>query len=453
MKLTFPGATFLVLTALCSTSQALNLADLRGEWRREFRSPQGLNELCVVPKKWPGGMYKPGDSEKENELCSYDIYSNMGICPKYNSTNPGVLVLAPNKKYSKESIDASECNVKAMGVKTEAKFKQSITCSYTPSILAYYHISRALGNVGRVPPATIRTMDKTTHAQITEKAVRKLRSSSQIIAQAWRQFQTVHQNPSQYPHLVDASLSQMFGALSDNVKKEEIYTEVSGRGSYDGRYQRFLRQRPFDRVSSSRSVSSLLGTTDFVKIAQDVTQMKDVADMVLIDTLLNQQDRIGNIHYKFFWYSINPATSRIERTKSDTTWKNGKIVTPPEERQLLAGRKAALIKEMVLKDNDCGVGKENMMRKISALEKVRHFSYYTYQMFLSFDRALQSQGARNYFKDELLFSENDFNSLRANSQKAREILQGRCRAGTLRFDLDLENYVPGNPQTSKSCST
>ncbi|MNK19530.1 hypothetical protein D3C87_377520 [compost metagenome] len=443
-----------LLFSLTSSSfaQALNLGDLQGDTRREYRSPQGLSEICVISKKWPGGLYSGSDLEKENELCSYNFYSNVGICPKYNSTNPGVLILFPNSKYSKEAIDASDCNVDIMGVKTEAKFKQSVTCSYTPSILSYYHLSRILGGAGRVPPAAIRTIDMNTHAQLTTKALKKLKSSAEIIALGWRQLAKVHQNPRQYPLLVDSSLSQMFGALSDNVKKEEHYTEVSGRGTYEGRYSRFLKQKSFLKVSSSKSVRQIVGSADFAKVAQDVTQMKDVADMVLLDTLLNQQDRIGNIHYKFYWYSINPSTARIDRNKSDAKWVKNKLMVPPEETKSMAGRKAALVKEMVLKDNDCGVIKDNMMRKISALEKVRHFSYQTYRLFMNFERTLGTVEARNYFMTELLFSDKDYMTLRANAQKAREILRGRCQAKQLLFDLDLEKYVPGARQSQTSCN-
>jgi hypothetical protein len=445
--------TLLLIFASSSTAFALDLTQLQGSSRQQFTSPNGLREYCVTPRHWPGGgYYRSNDKEKENTLCGYDFYSNVGICPKYNSTNPGVLLLKPNNKYSKSSIDSSSCNVKAMDLSTEAKFKQSISCSNTSAILAYYQLSRQLGYVGRVPVAVIRTMDRNVHSQLTQKANIALRSSRDLIAQTWDLFRKAHRNPEDYPLIFDSTRSQVYGALSDNPKNEEKYTEVSGTGSYANRYQSFLLQGPFQRVASSRSVRELVGSSDFIKIAQTVTQMKDVGDMVLIDTLLNQQDRIGNIHYKFFWYSVNPQTpGQIDRAKSDTKWKNGRLIIPSEESAAMKNRKSVLVKEMLLKDNDCGVNKDNMMRKVSALEKVRHLSYLTYAQFMKFQKSLSDSSIRDYFTTELLFTRTDYASLQDNAAKARDILKSRCRAGQLRFDVDLSDYIPGAPLHSTSC--
>lgn len=441
----------LLTTVSANSSFALNLADLRGETRTEYMSPRGVQELCIVAKKWPGAVYRNDDAQKEGTLCGYDFYRTMGLCPKYTSTNPAILLLEPNAHFSKEAIDASNCDLDKMNVKTEAKFKQTITCSYTPAILAYYHMSRILGGVGRVPVTVMRTMDLQTHRALTQKALQTLRGFPNNNVQSWEKFGKVHEDPSKFPSLVEASQTQLFGALSDNVKKEEIYTEVSGIGPYPDRYPRFLKQKPFQKVASTLSVQKIVGSSDFVKVAQDVIQMKDVSDLVLIDTLLSQQDRIGNIHYKYFWYSINPLTNRLERMKSDAKLSNGKVLVPTEESRQMADRQAALLKEMVLKDNDCGVNRENMMRKHSALEKVNHMSYLTYQYFMAFEKTLNNTATKDYFSTELLYSSEDFQTLLSNAAKAKEILKEKCRSGKLRFDLDLENYIPEARPPATKC--
>lgn len=433
-------------------SQALDLPSIQGGARTDFRSPNGLQEICVVPIRWPGGHYKKGDAEKETELCSYDFYSTVGLCPKYTSSNPAILLIKPNEKYSKEKIDASSCNVKDMDVKTEAKFKQSISCSNTSSILAYYQLSRFFGDAGRVPVAVLRSMDRKVHLQLTQKANQRLRGSSSVIAQTWSQFLKVHRRPGNYPEVVDQTQTQIYGALSDNIKREEIYTEVSGKGRYESRYQRFLKQNPFLRVASSRSVPEMVGSSEFTRVAQTVTQMKDVGDMIVLDTLLNQQDRIGNIHYRFYWYWLNPENpGRIERTKSEASWNDRRLKVPPEETRAMKGRPATLVKEMILKDNDCGVSKTNMMRQIRALEKVRHLSYFTYSQVLALEKALSSSYAKEYFTKEMLFSSDEFNSLRSNATKAKEVLRARCQSRQLRFDVDLADYLPGAPTPRRSC--
>mgnify|MGYP003350941830 CR=1 FL=1 len=140
--------------------RSVDLNQVRGASRKEFLSPAGLVEICVIPKKWSGAAFRNDDIADENEMCALDMYRNAGLCPKYSSTNPAILLIEPNAKYSKQQIDASSCQIDALDFEVEGKFKQSITCSYTPSILAYYQVSRILGNINRVPVSVIRSMDR-----------------------------------------------------------------------------------------------------------------------------------------------------------------------------------------------------------------------------------------------------------------------------------------------------
>lgn len=428
--------------------------DQRDTLRKEvsLRSPRGLTEKCIIPRKWDSGTYSLQDVEKENRLCSYDFYTNVGLCPKYNSTNPGVLLINPTDKYSKQAIDASSCDVKKMDLPTEAKFKQSISCSYTPAILAYYQISRLLGDIGQVPVTVYRTMDITVHKRLTEKAVRQLGSGPSQIALTWSQFLQVHNNPAQYPQIVDSSLNFIYGALSDNVKGEDQYVEVSGRGPYETRYERFLAQPPYRNLLNAQPVSQMLNSSEFVKVAPTVVQMKDVADMILLDFILSQQDRIGNIHYKYYWFYLDPQNpSNILRRKSKAAIKKDALVVPEAEKAEMAGKQAVLLKQMILRDNDCGIRKTNMMRRYGALEKIRHFSPQTYQKFMDFAKQVQSPESESYMKNELLFTDADFRTFKDNVFKAQQILSSKCRSGEINFDLDLAMYTPGGQKTQVRC--
>lgn len=454
MTFKFYGNLLILTSSLCLSDQAraLHLDDLRGGSRMEIRSSSGLAELCVVPKRWPGAAYSTSDVEKERELCSYNFYTNVGLCPKLTSTNPAIMILKPNSKHSKQAIDASNCDLKKMDVKTEAKFKQSISCSYTPSILGYYVMSRILGNVGRVPVTVLRTMDRRIHEALTKKAVTRLAGTGYEIERTWNVFAKVHLSPQNFPNVVDTSLSQIYGGLSDNIKNEEYYSEVNGKGPYETRYERFTQQPPFLRVANPLPLSQTLPTREFTQVAQTILQMKDVADLVLLDTLMNQQDRIGNIHYKVYWYYLNPAIpTKLDRLKSDAKWVNGAWSIPPAEAKAMEGRQAVLVKEMLLKDNDCGIIKSNMMRKVNALEQVSHFSKLTYRRFMDFAGRIHDPTAKAFFMQELLFTESDYAVLIANSLKAKEILQTKCRTGQLHFDVDVEEYTPVGRPLPISC--
>ncbi len=428
--------------------------DKRDTVRKEIslRSPRGLTEACIIPKKWELGSYSLKDVEKENRLCSYDFYTNIGVCPKYNSTNPGILLINPTDKYSKQAIDASSCDVKKMGLPTDAKFKQSISCSYTPAILAYYQVSRILGDIGQVPVSVYRTMDISIHKQLTDKAVKHLAGGTTQIARTWLQFAQVHRSPSQHPQLVDRSQNFIYGALSDNVKGEEQYIEVSGRGTYETRYERFLSQPPYRRLLDPRPISQMLNSADFVKVAPTVVQMKDVSEMILLDFILNQQDRIGNIHYKYYWYYLDPQNPQnILRKKSKAALKKDILVVPDDETAEMAGKQAVLLKQMILRDNDCGVTKSNMMRKYGALERVRHFSPQTYQKFIEFAKQVQQPEGDSYMKNELFFTDMDIKKVKDNVARAKQILVSKCRSGELNFDLDLAIYTPGGRLPQVAC--
>lgn len=428
--------------------------DKQDTQRKEIslRSPRGLEESCIIPKKWMLGTYSTKDVEKENRLCSYDFYTNMGVCPKFNSTNPGILLINPTEKYSKQAIDASNCDVKKMDLPTEAKFKQSISCSYTPAILAYYQLSRILGDIGQVPVSVYRTMDISIHKQLTDKAVRYLAGGTTQIARTWLQFAQVHKSPSQFPHIVDRSQNFIYGALSDNVKGEEQYIEVSGRGPYENRYERFLIQEPYKKLTDPRSIPQMVNSRDFVKVAPTVVQLKDVSDMILLDFILNQQDRIGNIHYKYYWYYLNPQNPQnILRKKSKASIKKDVLIVPENETAEMADKQAVLLKQMILRDNDCGITKSNMMRKHGVLERIRHFSPQTYEKFIDFAKQLDRPETDSYLKNELFLTDIDIQKVKDNISKAKQILVSKCRSGELQFDLDLASYTPGGRMPQVAC--
>lgn len=443
---------FIILLG-CQFSLAVNFqTQNRGESTTLFNTPAGLQERCIISQKWRNGLYKESDIKTEKELCSFDFYSNIGICPKYNSTNPAVLLVKPTDVLSKTMIDASNCNPKKMNLSVEAKFKQSLTCSYAPSPLAYYQISRILGGAGRVPVAVVRTMDRRTHWPIAQKAIKALQNSTELIASGWRQFGKIHSEPANYPHLVDDSQNFIFGALVDNVKGEYYYNDVSGIGDYETRYERFMARTPFLNVSSSKNFINIAGSTEFKVYVPIAIQMRDVADMVLLDTLLNQQDRIGNVHYKFAWHYLETNTAfDIDRVASKAKIVDKKLIVPSEEIKKY-GSTGALVKELILKDNDCGVTKENRMRKFSVLEQVKHISYRTYKRYLSFHQALQMPETKSYFLNEMLFTERDFTGLLNNSKKAHDILFNNCLNKSLKFDIELEDYLPNARIPERSCS-
>lgn len=455
---------FAAIQILSSMSfAALDINKITGQ-KTAYKSTFGKQELCVISDKMKPADYKDKDARDEQQLCGYDFYTNVGLCSKLNSTNPGTLIVELLAGKSRQDT-MKMCSSKD-GLSVEAKFKNSISCSYAPSILAYYHFSRML-KAGNVPVAVLRTMDKAEHLKVTKEALRILSSKTgDVIYKTWSSFLKEHESASNQ-NIFDTTGQFVYGALSDNPKGEMRYTEVSGVGSYDTRYERFLQQPPYKKVSSSSRVSDLAGSDQYKKIAPVVVQMKDVSDMILLDTLFSQDDRIGNIHYKLSWMvektdtqgkkSFDFEKSKAKLAADKKTW------VIPENEKAIQNSGAVLVKEILLKDNDCGVNidkRSNMMRKISALEGVKHMSGRTYKRFIEMYKMAQTPEFKNWMRMSLLFREADLGSnpgtrsgksFYANLEKAYSILTANCKSGALKLDLNVDDYIPGNAPQNYSC--
>lgn len=394
--------------------------------------------------------------ETEQKLCAMDFYQGeYAICPKLNSTNPGVLVVKklvdmPNEQFQqKYCADVDEAKEQGK-LKVAAKFKQTISCSNSSSPVAYYRVSEFLSG-SRVPVAVFRTMDKNKHLDLTLKANDYLAGKTDLIAQNWNNFLRAHQNPSRYPDLFIGST--VYGNLVENVKNEFKYTDVSGVGSYDTRYQRFIQQKPFFLVASTDSILNIAGGTSLQKLAPVVTQMKDVSNMIITDYLLNQADRIGNIHFKYKWYKYE--NGEVVDEPSETKFVSRRDVIPASEMaKAQAGE--VLVKEMILKDNDCGVSKVNEMKNIGALQLMRHMNPKVYSQLQRLAAFVATDEGANYFKNELRIPTNYFlgtpgvSSIRNNIIEAAKILKSNCQNGLLLLDLKLEELLL-NPNFKASC--
>lgn len=461
------------------------------------------SEICIFPQRLDSVKYSKSDLEDEVELCGMNftegvaqnlsgnfaladqkeiILKNqvMATCAKLNSTNPGVLLIPVPSGWTQNQTMQTLCkhenrlgnDVKDFH-KVEAKFKQSITCSYTSSALGAYHVSRALGNVLKTPVSVVRTKDAQAHELIADSALSLLSGdSNSIIFKTWSQYKNSHASASDPKIFADGG-QKIYGALMSNVKKEFNYTEVSGVGPYDTRYTRFVQQSPFKRVADGRSVLEVAGgQRNFVTMGPIIQQMRDVSDMVVLDTLLSQDDRIGNIHFQL--YTLNMEEGQLKRTKLDKKLAGAIIGRMPNrnpsrasEAQLAAissefkdalkgGR---LIRVMVLKDNDCGVDVDrrgNMMRMVDGIEQVRHLDPDTYKNLLKLHQRSKDPQFKSFFLKTLLFRNIDFEghkrSFMNNLNRAVEVLQGNCRNGSLKLDLTNSFDATGNWQEKPSAS-
>lgn len=482
--------------AMRTTSELKNGGDL------SLNKDYGSKGVCIIPNRLNDkkDFFSKGDLKTEENLCEIDLDTNP-LCPKLNSTNPGTLIL-DSTKVTKSETTNSYCAKRDYDV--QAKFKQSITCSYTGSALAAYHLSRYLDLSFTTPVAVVRTMDWNDHLKVVDQAKTILeKRSNEIIYKSWDQFSRNYLNNRTETKLFTEGGSFLYGALSENIKKENIYTEVSGVGPYDTRYERFKMQMPYKRVSASddSDVEALFEKESVAaeEILPTLRQMVDVSDMVILDTLLSQDDRIGNIHFfisygyfndkgkykshKLTKENINILNSLYAKkngaSKPMSRWKETDFKTltvdflaknPVDKEGVALPKGGILVREMVLKDNDCGVDvdkRSNNMRRVDALEGLKHISAKTYKNIMELAKLAhdKSEGIsiKDFFEKTLLYREKDYQTSRKsfmdNLNRVILVLQKNCKDGSLKRDLNFTFEQQGssavwkntNPGKGESC--
>lgn len=431
-----------------------------------YESPQGKQESCIIPKHIDGITYNEDDEKNENALCSYDIYGLSGVNdlgpvrvsvePKVKSTNPGTLFMVQKEEGHLSS---------------EAKFKQTTSCGNAAAPLAYYHLSRYLGDIVKVKTAVIRTMDKQEHLKVSLKAkvvLEKLVKNKELspaepIISTWKTLLGEHYKSPLSPVLFDPSGQFIFGALIDDKSDKGYYGDANGPiSSYQTRYTDFQKGVGFKKATFGGSISDLIGGLEkFQDKVQTYQLAKDVSEVILMDTILNQLDRIGNIHYYYYWYAIEKGELKRKKAKvrdvTDAEVKADKskkkqivLDETPEQLAKMKAANAVLIKVLTLRDNDCGVSKENEMRKASMLEKVRHMDPMTYQQMQKLALEIKSESMKNFFMQETLMSLKNYTSVANNAVFAAKTLKANCKAGLLKLDLTRENVLNGT-STAAPC--
>lgn len=421
------GNASATMTANLARGEALITHDVAG------RNP----EVCVMPKHLETGAYKKGDEKNEKELCEMNVGVNVAACPKENSTNPGVLFYKAPKGITVAQLQAKGCDVK--DAKKEAKYKYSTSCSYTPAIVGYYHMSRALGGVANVPVAVLRTMDLERHKAIGREALRSV-PKDQIIYKTWAGVMAIF-NAGKASAKADLLLTddyeQSYGALQDNPKKEEFYKEFFNAGP--DRAAAFKAKNGIYRALQNPSLG--IGREFNARNVQAMVQLKDMADMILLDTIMGQQDRFGNIHYyNRYAYQV------IEDGRPEVKFEKDKEEIPAEARA-----SAVLVKQLLLKDNDCGVAKENRVKDAQLLDRVSHLDPKTYRHLLWLANAIDDPETKKLFTRGMMFTEMDFKKVSGNLKEAAQMMNAACRAGRLKLDLSLDRHFSGEPLGDLGC--
>ena len=401
------------------------------------------DEICVVPKHLPFADYRGKDGAKdiadEKQLASYDFNKAgpaesgvIAIVPKRTSTSAAVDVYQiPAGTTRPDQITASYCLSVEKNGKNVAKFKQTDnvhTTTCTAAILGYYHVARALGDICEVKPAVLRTMDIEQHKKMVRLAADL--GAHGLVGQSWALFNRYYADPrgsGVAQTLFTSDFQQIYGALLENTTGEESYTEWLSVGS------NLSSTRAFSRMADSRPVVAILGSRDFTQSnVQALVGMRDMSEMILLDYLLAQSDRLtgGNISdYSFTYYRDGDKVKSV---------KTSKATDIPD------GATKVVIKKLTIKDTDAGLLNANVFEKKGYLSQISHMHPKTFGRLQTLATKWRDDPTvKEFFHRECTFSNSQLARFEKYLLAAASTLQSRLDSGKLRLDLDLDDYFAG----------
>jgi hypothetical protein len=428
-----------------------------------------------------GAQYRPGDAEKEAQLCGVD-FNNMGVglCPKTWSTSPGTIVYdISQSKYNghPEAFEAEYCpkqkalKGKVEGVDRLASYKPSINGQFNQRTSAtfaqasplYYHFSRYFNVTVDVPVAVIRTMDVQEHNhRVTARGLSIAHGG--MILNGWKVVNSAERNPSGYVPVNEFSYGDpkdglFYGTMLKGPGARygaEFNGDIVGKG-YSEQYV-FLQQTPaflalanpkdfpdaadagLSESKKNPTVAKALGPN--VSKEQMMFWMKEASDIYLLDYIFSQQDRPGNIDYLWEWYYVDKQ-GNVKSIRVDSEVERngmGSIQVPDEAK---GSSKAFLIQKTQINDNDAGGRRyANFTKKFSLLEKIRHLNPVMYRQLIHLANDFKAKGPLyNYLHATFYLSDGYTNLIVQNTIQAAQILQNNCKEGTVKFDLDPGAYL------------
>ncbi len=432
-----------------------------------FQSPNGVEERWVRIAPMPGAVYAGADRAAEDAFCGIDLYAaDVALCPKVWSTSPGMIVYdissgpyAGNRAGFERSACPEGKDAEDLSAGDLAKFKPTMNArgtsgTFSPSPLLYYHFSRYFEAEIGVPTAVWRSMDREVHlGEVARQglAISGHAHSSEMNHNGWRVLVEADQNPETFTPTSDLftrDRAAIYGVLlkspGSRYNSEVNGTRASGWGR--GQNKDFQETAPFLALRSDRPLAEAVaaGVAEALKDPQirhdmgadvDPRQivfwMTDLANIVLLDFIFSQQDRVGNIDYVPYWMWVEGGA--IQARKAVT---HGDDPAPAPD--------AVRIKRTHLNDNDAGGRAEyaNFAKSTQMLEKLRHFPPATYRKLMALQADFEAQGPLfAYVRDSFGLDARQLDQVIRNTALAAGILSETCARGDLVFDLDPEAFL------------
>ena len=468
-------ATAALAQCLALAGADLAAAPVAGE-ATEFRSSSGVVERCVRIAAFPGAEYSQRDLEQERTYCALD-FAELALCPKLWSTSPGTILFEiEGSDYA--GFERENCSnghhARELARSQPAIFKISVndrdtSATYAPASWVYYHLSRYFQTNAHVPVAVYRSTDARAHNQrVTRPALAIVadRRGLGMLRAGWRFLDAVETGQAGGSAAAGALTDdgrQVFGVLlsstGDRYGAEVNGTRESGWGA--GQNLDFQQTASFLALRSEQPVAEAAQASirearvnprmakelrADTPVEQVVFWMQDVLEITLLDFILGQQDRIGNIDYNWHWYWVEDG--RLQSREA-----HGKDV--PAD---LAAFNPLRLQQSAINDNDAGVrtGYADFAAKTHMLEGLRHYNAGLYQRLGRLATDFEARGpAYDWLTQSAGLSGKEADTIAGRVQQAFTLLEADCQSGALKLDLDPGQFLapgPADHGTAASCA-
>lgn len=418
----------------------------------EHPTPNGLTEIAQrligFPFTPPDVKLKDGDAlsgskdwftrhdaDEIDRLDNLDFYAttgsqSVGVVPKLHNTSAGIEIYQLPPEISKETFEKTEGPYRA-GItkkysnkrsgKKVAKFKMG---TMAESGLACFYVSRLLGHLVEVPPATYRTMDVQEFQKVGDQAGTTGHPSC---TEAWANLRAMVKSGSSKVLLAGGKL--VFGSLAQNPRGEnsspEDYWTVGA-----------IRGHSFYRILSSKSAVTSNVNLDDPKSLQDLALAQDMARGVILDSIFRQVDRLGNISIAVLQhYVTNKGKVKWDDKISDKD--KAEAVSP-----------FLPLKRIMYKDNDDGMmWGMNSISVTPILSDTHHVDQTIYNRLQWLAGLMQDSQPgsdakiKDYFVNAVHISGDNYDKLKASLIKQAASLKARVEANDILLDLDFEGTM------------
>ena len=388
-------------------------------------------EALSASKDW----FTKHDKNEIDKLDSLDFFASsgpqsVGVVPKLHNTSAGIEIYELPPPLNKQTFEKTEgpyrpgitkkYSNKRSGKKV-AKFKVG---TMAQSGLACFHMSRLLGHLVEVPPATYRTMDIQEFQKVGDQA---RNTGHPSCTDAWANLRAMAKSAN--PKIVLPGGKLVFGSLAENPRGENSSPE-------DYWTRDAIRGHSFYKVLSSKSpVASTLNLND-PKCLQDLALAQDMTRGVILDSIFRQVDRLGNISIAQLQHYVT-AEGKIKWSDKLSDEDKADAVSP-----------IFPLKRIMYKDNDDGMmwGTDSIT-VTPILNETHHIDQTIYNRLQWVAGLMQGSEPgsdakiKDYFVNTVHISGDNYDKLKASLLKQAASLKSRVDSKDIQLDLDFEGTM------------